>query len=129
MKARFGNKQQIINRQMEILLNLESVTSRYHVRSLRELHDTVESNVRSLKSSSVSSESYGGLLSSILMNKLPQEFPLVITGAQPKAGTGLKMQTVRFFNVTLLGIYRWLIEILSAILKRTRHGGQSRERL
>ena len=35
------------------------------------------------------------------------------------------MQTVRFFNVTLLGIYRWLIEILSAILKRTRHGGQS----
>ena len=29
-----------------------------------------------------------------------------ITGAQPKAGTGLKMQTVRFFNVTLLGIYR-----------------------
>ena len=31
-----------------------------------------------------------------------------ITGAQPKACTGLKMQTVRFFNVTLLGIYRWL---------------------
>ena len=30
----------------------------------------------------------------------------LITGAQPKAGTGLKMQTVRFFNVTLLGIYR-----------------------
>ena len=31
---------------------------------------------------------------------------LFITGAQLKAGTGLKMQTVRFFNVTLLGIYR-----------------------
>ena len=30
----------------------------------------------------------------------------LITGAQPKAGTGLKMQTVRFFNVTLLWIYR-----------------------
>ena len=29
-----------------------------------------------------------------------------ITGAQPKAGTGLRMQMVRFFNVTLLGIYR-----------------------
>ena len=29
-----------------------------------------------------------------------------ITRAQPKAGTGLKMQTVRFFNVTLLGRYR-----------------------
>ena len=28
------------------------------------------------------------------------------TGAQPKAGTGHKMEAVRFFNVTLLGIYR-----------------------
>ena len=79
MKARFGNKQQIINRHMEILLNLESVTSHYHVRSLRQLHDTVESNVRSLKSLGVSRESHGGLLSSIVMNKLPQEFRLVIT--------------------------------------------------
>ena len=33
-------------------------------------------------------------------------FISLITGAQPKAGTGLKMQTVRFLNVTLLGIYR-----------------------
>ena len=79
LKARFGNKQQIINRHMEILLNLESVTSHYHVRSLRQLHDTVESNVRSLKSLGVSRESYRGLLSSILMNKLSQEFHLVIT--------------------------------------------------
>ena len=74
LKARFGNKQQIINRHMEILLNLESVTSHYHVRSLRQLHDTVESNVRSLKSLRVSRELYGGVLSSILMNNLPQEF-------------------------------------------------------
>ena len=79
LKTRFGNKQQIINRRMEILLNLESVTSHHHVRSLRQLHDTVESNERSLKSLGVSRESYGGLLSSILMSKLPQEFRLVIT--------------------------------------------------
>ena len=31
---------------------------------------------------------------------------LLFTGAQPKAGIGHKMQTVRFFNVTLLGIHR-----------------------
>ena len=79
LKARFGNKQQIINPHMEILLNHESVTSHYHVRSLSQLRDTIESNVRSLKSLGVSRESYGGLLSSILMNKLPQEFHLVIT--------------------------------------------------
>ena len=39
----------------------------------------------------------------------------IITGAQPKAGTGLKMQTVRFFNVTLLGIYRWLRYIAGSL--------------
>ena len=32
-------------------------------------------------------------------------------------------------DILLTELYRWLIEILSAILKSTRHGGQSRERL
>ena len=73
---------------------------------------------------------------------------VIFTGAQPKDGTGLKMQCVCLFKVTLLGIYRclrsiagslllgvfaeiyrWFIEILSAILKSTRYGGESRERL
>ena len=39
----------------------------------------------------------------------------LITGAQPKAGTGLKMQTVRFFNVTMLGIYRFLRYIAGSL--------------
>ena len=64
---------------MYILLNLETVTPHYQVRSLRQLHDNVESNVRSLKSLGVSRESYVSLLSSILMNKLPREFRFVIT--------------------------------------------------
>ena len=58
---------------------------------------------------------------------------ILITRAQPKAGPGHKMQTVSFFqryivrDISLTEIYRWLIEILSAILKSTRHGGQSRK--
>ena len=32
-------------------------------------------------------------------------------------------------DISLTEIYRWLIEILAAILKSTRHGGQLRERL
>ena len=63
---------------------------------------------------------------------------LPITGAQPKAGTGHK-RYMYIVTCTLLGIYRWLeiyrlfftfgsarwlIEILSAILKGTRHGGR-----
>ena len=78
LKARFGNKQQIVSRHMEILFNLDSSTYHSHVRSLRQPHDNVESSVRSLKSLVVSRESYGGLLTSILMNKLPEEFRLVI---------------------------------------------------
>ena len=41
----------------------------------------------------------------------------IFTGAQPKAGTGLKMQTICFFNVTLLGIYiyRWLRYIAGSL--------------
>ena len=40
---------------------------------------------------------------------------IFFTGAQPKAGTGLRMQMVRFFNVTLLGIYRWLRYIAGSL--------------
>ena len=62
------------------------------------------------------------------MGKLSELLGLLITGAQPKAGTGLKMQTVSvrvsvswflsFFqryivrDTSLTKIYRWLIEIL-----------------
>ena len=58
----------------------------------------------------------------------------LITGAQPKAGAGHKMQSISVVFSTLHceGYiadlrYRWLIT-LSAILKSTRHGGQSTER-
>ena len=79
LKRRFGNKQQIINRHMNILLNLDAVNSNQNLKALRVLHDTIEAHVRSLKSLGVPSESYGSLLSSILMNKLPNDIKLTIT--------------------------------------------------
>ena len=42
-----------------------------------------------------------------------------ITGTQPKAGTGLKMQTVRLFKVTLLGMYRSDQQAQSPLLLNT----------
>ena len=78
LKKRFGNKQQIINRHMDILLNVSPVTNQ-DTRKLRELYDTLESHVRSLKSLGIPSNSYGSLLSSIIMNKLPQELRLIIS--------------------------------------------------
>ena len=47
------------------------------MKGLRHLYDVIESNVRSLKSLGVRAESYGSLLSSVLMNKLPSELRLI----------------------------------------------------
>lgn len=76
---RFGNKQQIIAKHMDIFLNLEAVSSQHNIKGLRCLYDSIESHVRGLKSLDVSSESYGSLLSSVLLQKLPQELRLVVS--------------------------------------------------
>ena len=79
LQKRFGNKQQIIARHMDILLNTDAVTSQYNLKALRQLYDLVESHIRSLRSLGVPADSYGTLLSSVLLNKLPQEFRLIIS--------------------------------------------------
>ena len=56
---------------MEMLLNVDAVTTQYNLKELRHLYDTVESQVRGLKSLGVSAETYGRLLVLVLMNKLP----------------------------------------------------------
>ena len=79
LKKRFGNKQQIISRHMDILLSINPVNSSQNIDKLRHLYDTLEAHVRSLKSLGVPSDSYGTLLSSIIMNKLPSDLRLVIS--------------------------------------------------
>ena len=76
LRKQFGNKQQIISRHM---LNVEPVISQHNLKSLRHLYDIVESHVRSLKALGVSPESYGSLLASVLLNKLPQELRLIVS--------------------------------------------------
>ena len=63
---------------METLLNLTPVTT-YSVKSLCQLHDKVESHIRSLKSLGISTESYGSLLTSTLLNKLPADIRLIVS--------------------------------------------------
>ena len=79
LEKRFGNKQQIVSKHMDVLLNVEPVTSSYNLRGLRQLYDTIESHVRGLQSLGVSSDSYGSLLSSVLLSKLPQELRLILS--------------------------------------------------
>ena len=64
---------------MDTLLELESVTSSTNTKALRRLYDQVEFQVRSLKSLEVPLDSYGNLLSSLFMNKLPQELRLIVS--------------------------------------------------
>ena len=79
LKKRFGNKQQIISRHMDTLLELEPVTSPTNIKALRRLYDQTEFQVRSLKSLEVPLNSYGNLLSSLFMNRLPQELRLIVS--------------------------------------------------
>eukprot|EP00731_Ephydatia_muelleri_P027563 Em0019g436a len=84
LKKRFGNKQQQISKHMEILLHLEPLASPHNTRGLRHLFDKVEAQVRSLKALGVDPTSYGSLLSSILLSKIPQELCLIISREVPQ---------------------------------------------
>ena len=66
---------------MDILLSLEPVTSQHNLRGLRHLYDLVESQVRGLKSLGVESSSYGSLLLSVLLQKLPSELSCKVSEA------------------------------------------------
>ena len=98
LRKRFGDKQQIISRHMDTLLGLESVTLASNVKALRRLYDQLEFQVRSLKSLEVPVNSYGNLLSSLLMNRLPQEIRLLVSRE--------------------IGDGEWQIDQLMTILKR-----------
>ena len=82
LKKCFGNMQLIINKHMDILINLEVVTA-YNPKSLRNLFDKVETQVRGLKSLGVLSSTYGSFLSSILMTKLPHNLRLLVSRRVP----------------------------------------------
>ena len=79
LTSRFGNKQLIIDRYMELLLSVETVVSDSNLRALRHLYDTVEAQVRGLNSMGVKPETYGALLSSVVLGKLPQEIRLLLS--------------------------------------------------
>ena len=79
LKRRFGNPQMIINRHMESLLNVTGIHSQHDIRGLRKLYDSVESHVQGLKALGVAAQTYGGLFTSVLVNKLPPELRLLVT--------------------------------------------------
>ena len=73
LKSRYGQRQVIINSHMEHLLNLQAVTDSRELRKLRKLYDTIEQDIRGLRSSDVEVSSYGSLLISVIQGRLPQD--------------------------------------------------------
>ena len=65
-KSGYGQRQVIINRHMEQQLNLQAVTDSRELRKLRKLYDTIEQDIRGLRSLDVEVSSYGSLLISVI---------------------------------------------------------------
>ena len=95
LKKRFGNSQLIVNQHMEALLNVGTVSSHHDIKGLRKLNDTVESHVRGLRALGVPTESYGGLLTSVIISKLPPEIKLIVS----REMTGETWDLERVMNV------------------------------
>ena len=74
----FGNQKLIISRHKDSLMTVEAVTSNNNMKGVCYLYDSIESLVRGLESLGVSAETYGSLLSSVLINKLISELRLII---------------------------------------------------
>ena len=83
LKRRFGNRQMIISRHMDILLNLAPVTGDHDIRGLRRLYNDVETNVCGLRALGVGHEAYGAMLTSVLLTKLPLELRLIVNRRAP----------------------------------------------
>ena len=79
LRKRFGNKQVIIHRHMDILLSVETVGSSNDLTALRRLYDKVESNVRIREALGVRVDLYGTLLTLVQIKKLPSELRLVMS--------------------------------------------------
>jgi len=76
LTKRLGNKHLIISRHMDTLLELEPVESPINIKALRQL---LEFQVCSLKSLGIPFDSYGNLLSSSFITRIPLEFRLIIS--------------------------------------------------
>ena len=76
---RYGNKQLIISSHMDSMLNLHRVTVATDGLRIRMVYDKIEMNVHSLQALGVKSEMYGSLLIPVIMDKIPEEFRLIIS--------------------------------------------------
>ena len=71
LKNRFGQPHKLVNAHLQALLHLPNPSNT--LTSLQLFHDSVEGHIRSLASLGKSTDSYGDLLVSVILEKLPNE--------------------------------------------------------
>ena len=83
IEDRFGNKQVLINTNVEKLISLSTVNSSHNVEALRDNFNKIETFTRNLKSLNVGKEKYGPFLASIVMSKFPNDINLIVSRSMP----------------------------------------------
>ena len=79
LHKRFGNKLVIILKHMNMLMNIDPISSDCHLKDVHRLYDHTESHVWSLRSIGIEAASYGALLSPVLLAKLPPDLRLIVS--------------------------------------------------
>ena len=79
LQKRYVKKQILISKYVETLLALPAIESSKDLQNLRCLYDRTEATVRSLREVGVSDESYGTILTPIIMTKVPSELRLILS--------------------------------------------------
>ncbi|KAL9975369.1 hypothetical protein ACROYT_G012524 [Oculina patagonica] len=79
LNKRFGSKQVIISKHIELLMQLSRVNDGNDLKQLRQLLDRTEAAVRSLQGIGVPTETYGTFLTPVIMGKIPQELRLILS--------------------------------------------------
>ena len=79
LQERYGDKQVLISTHMNKLLNLSNSGNLNDLKYLRQLYNNIDTQVRSLTSLGVDSDSYGPMLIPAVMSKLPENLKLNIT--------------------------------------------------
>ena len=79
LEDRFGNRQLIVAKHMNALLDLARVHSSTSVKELRSLFDKITVNIRALRALGISSEQFGPMLSPVIMKTLPEDMKLEIS--------------------------------------------------
>ena len=96
LHKRFGDKQVIISKHMDTLMNMATISSDRNLKDLCRLYDHIETHVRSLKSLGIEAASYGALLSPVILAKLPPDLQLIVSRKVSSANLDMEALLITF---------------------------------